>query len=373
LGIFKNRNFARVLGLLAVGWMVGGCSKSDVPEANINGQVIDSVEFNNALRLDRGQQVLQRLLLEHAIIQDAQKNKIALDGPELKPYRDQISVHMKDPGLRKIAEQELIARLLLRKILLKDTSGKRIRELYDMFKDELTLYEIHALVAGSMGEANKAVAALRSNYPFADESEKYSNNGPLKRRKGALGAMSYSQIVSSLGPEVAAAVARLDDNGIAPIFRGREGFLVLQVDHVRAGFSELRVRVQDMIVEGHAPLYLSDLMKSAKISSKYIADAGLMPATNIMDDPIFKPLQEEAPAEVDIGATQIVGDKLGDKIGADIGVAVPAVGGAETPAAAAAQPVGSEVGSDLGLKIPTLELPPLPPLPKMTPTATPKP
>lgn len=344
----------RFLTLATASLLFTGCSRA-TPEAVIGGEPISSTELNDALRLDRGIPILQRLVLEHAIIQEARKNKLSLDDADLKPYRAQMGEHIKDPALRRVAEQELVARLYLRLLLLKDSPTARLRELYDMFKDELTQYDLYAMVTTNKQQADKAVAALKANFPFPDQFEKFSNDRQFKKTRGHLGFLSLSQIAGSLGPDVAESVAKLDDSGLAPIFRGRNGFLVLKLGHVRSTFAELRTRVQDLIVEAGAPIYIATLEQNSKVSSRYFKDPALMPVMPMLEESIYKSVHEEGPSEVDASATPIISGHLGDKVGADLGVAVPATDVTETPKAASV--IGADVGADMGLKVPTIDAP----------------
>ena len=339
-----GRNVSRVICGLVLASLLVGCNQG--VEANVGSDKITSDEFFSALKIARGQQVLKRLATVHLIQEDARRLHIKVDDEELKGFRAQLDSQTSDVSTRKIAESELISRLLLRKILLKDTDEKRLRELYELFKEELKQYNLLGLVAKDRADIDKVKQALASGFSFEELSTTYSVNGAMKRRRGHLGSMTLAAVKSTFGPAVSREVAKLDAKGFTAPFTCEEGFLILKVDSLKGSYTQLRSKVQDLIVEADAPLYLRNLLASSKLT---IFEPTKFPRTSFFDMPLEQSFPEEPPPEVDLSAAEKLKDNIGARVGGDLGVGIPNVKADSVDQSA----VGGSVGAKLGLAIPS--------------------
>ena len=308
------------LTVAAFGSVLPGCNQGS--EAIVNGETIASADFDSALKLDRGQIVLQRLITEQLVIQEAMREGVVLNDDAMKPFRSQAEAHLKDPGARKVLERDMRVRLLLRKMLLKDVSEKHLNGLYDSFKDDLKQYDLYAIVTKSREDAAKVVSGLSSAFAFESLSDTYGAEPQLKRVRGHLGYLTPSSIRELFGEAGVGVVEDLDEKGFTknPIRLSRGGFLILRVDHIRASYAELRPKIEDLIVQANAPAFLQKLEQKAKVS---VLSPNGIPYSPILEESLAKPMKEEQNAPVDLTESVPETRGVGSAVGADLGLKIP--------------------------------------------------
>jgi hypothetical protein len=343
---------AFLAGMIGLG--MTGCERG--AEAVVNGEPVETAELENALKIDRGQVILQRLIIERAIAQDAKKQGITIDDRELKPYRAQIGSRFQDVGMRKVIEQDLRARLLLRKVLLKDVSEARRHKLYDLFQDELKEYDLYAAVTKTRPDAEKVIDGLDKAFSFETLSDTYETQTPLKRIHGHIGFLTRAGVQNIFGETGATVVEGLDEKGFSkqPLTIPNRGFLILRIDSIRSSYTDLRGKIEDLIVAANGPAYLHSLSQNAKVS--VLGSMNGMASTNLLEENLSRPFKEEPPPTVDLSAATPapLGDTVGSRVGAALGLGVP---NPRTNAPVGDAKVGADVGADLGLGVPSVAIP----------------
>lgn len=251
-----------------------------VSVATVNGEAITQAEFDNALKLVVGQEVLRLLCAQKAVLQDAKKLGISVSDEEVEQARksgrgltygdfklpDEAT---QDPGLREVVNQEVRAGLIVRKMVLKDVSESWKRHIYDLFKEELTQYELFCIILPQQSEANVVSAKLKKGESFGDLAASYSADESSKRNGGRIGFLTEPAVQTLLGSEASEALVALKPGVVSGPVTTPLGVMFLKVGSVRSGYDELKPSIEDIFVESRRLGVVQDLISDAELVSPF--------------------------------------------------------------------------------------------------------
>ena len=269
---------SKVLGLAVVGSLLAGpgCQRPPqktptVAEATVNDEKIMAPEFDSAMRLVCGPLVLQRLVEHRVIWQEAKKQNLTLEDGELKEFVEALDKQTTQPEMKKVLENELRARLLSRKLILKDVSDAKKHEVYDHFKDDLVQYELFDILVANREEADNVVTSLKQGTKFDSLAVSSSFDQRSKLEGGRLGFLTLPTIKDTFGTEVAEAVGALKQGQVSSPIAAEGGvFLILKLGKTRSSYEDLKTSVEDVLVEAGRATLMYRLLSSAHITSPYL-------------------------------------------------------------------------------------------------------
>lgn len=273
-----------------------------VSVATVNGEVITQAEFDSALRLVVGQEILRLLCAQKAVMQEAKKLGISASENEVENVRrsgqgltygtfklpDEAT---QDPAMRDIVNQEVRAGILMRKMILKDVSESWKRHIYDLFKEELTQYELFCILVPSQAEADVVSAKLQKGDSFSDLAASYSGEENSKKNGGRLGFLTQPALQTLLGPAALEAVVDLKPGFVSKPVPTPIGFVFLKVGAIRSSYDELKPTIETIFVESKQLEALQELISDADMVSPFGAKIklhGTTPTPKPASSPVKK-------------------------------------------------------------------------------------
>lgn len=257
----------------------GGCYRSS--EATVNGVAINKEELHAALMLAQGQQVLYRLCLQKLILAEANRQSLEISGAEFEGFSEEIRNRVSDPAMAAVVENEVRARLLLRKILVKDLKEKHIEELYDVFGPELAKHKIYAVTVESEPEARRVVELLRKGNEPETVVRNHCKSERERESGGLQGYLNFGEVNLRWGEEVSYQLQDPKRGRIAGPVRRTNGYLVVYLSDTKAGFEEVRGEIEDLVVDSRRPEAIYKMLSGANISSVYLLDPKRLPQTSL--------------------------------------------------------------------------------------------
>lgn len=241
----KQGNFG--LGLLLVS-LLCGCQKSgDNAVARVNGEAITGEEFGTALRNSHGKEILERLINEKLILQEAKKLNLTVTADELKDGVEKVydsEDERTPPGL----EQQVKAGLLLRKITLKDATDAKKHEIYDAYAEQLRRMEISQILVPTEDIAKQVGIALETGSKFEELAATSSIDTATKTRGGKLGTATRRELLLNYGPEICNEVVALKAGSVSKPHRlNATTWIILKVDKVLQTYEELEPVLNDIL------------------------------------------------------------------------------------------------------------------------------
>ncbi|WP_227763984.1 peptidylprolyl isomerase [Zhaonella formicivorans] len=330
----KLRNLWKVCAILVVViFVLAGCGKKKDVVATVNGQDITRQEFNEkmegakaAMELqgmkfdgEQGkvilkmleQEVLNQMIQEAVITQDAEKQGIKVEPKKAKEQLDQMKKAYGEEAFKKMLEAQKTNEEKLTKYILfgltadelykKVTADVKVteEEAKDYFaknKEDLVQVKVsHILVEAKEGEATpeqvkkaeakakELIARLQDGADFAELAKKESDEPMAKTTGGALEGY-FSKSDSMYVPEFTEGALKIAKGtvGAEPV-KSPFGFHVIKVEDRKDTFEQLK---EDLIAKLTADKkgqkwqeYLSELMKKAKIENKLEEEAKKTEAT----------------------------------------------------------------------------------------------
>lgn len=271
---------AIIAGVL--GYVAGAHHERKAPAravvAVVNGDKVTRAEFDAALRLSGGQEVLRLLCVQKIVHQEAKKAGFTISNDELEIARKQMLVmpgslqppaeSYNDPTLRPLIDQEVRTQLLLRKLALRDVSETWKRHIYELFKPELTQYDVYCIF---LGDDRQVYEQIRTEFEkgvgFDKLSERFSTTA--KANGGHLGWWTDPMLQRHLGPDAAEAVVNLKLNSLTEPIHSRYGWLVIRVAGVRDRYEDLKPAVEDLFVGARSLGMLQRFISEAELVSTY--------------------------------------------------------------------------------------------------------
>lgn len=280
-----------IVGAAALILLCGGCYRAS--EATVNGEPIHREDFQAALKLAQGHKILQKLILQRLITQEARNLDIVVDDSEIQAHIEDIAKHTNDEDMIRVLVDEVRSRILLRKMLLRDVTEDRLRQLYGFFKEDLAQYELYVLATKSKEEAELVRAGLQRGEAFRLLASSYGKYKTDRESGGLRGSFNRAQLASSWGADVADVIVALKPANESIIAEFGGDYLVLSLGRVVSTFEELKPMLEDLEANASRPEFLFRLFAKAQVTSPYLTDPKRLPVTR---------LYEEVPLPWDKGA-----------------------------------------------------------------------
>lgn len=261
--------------------------------ATVNGEVITQAEFDSALKLVVGHEVLRLLCAQKAVIQEAKRLGISVSDDEVEKARksgqgltygtfklpDEAT---KDPSMREVVNQEVRAGLFMRKMVLKDVSESWKRHIYDLFKSELTQYELFCIMVPSQTEADVVSAKLKRGDSFSALAANYSGEENSKKNGGRVGFLTQPAVQALLGPDASEVLVELKPGAVSEPILTPIGVTFLKIGTVRSSYEDLKPAIEDIFLESKQFGVLQELISDADMVSPFgakIKFPGIAPTT----------------------------------------------------------------------------------------------
>ena len=230
----------------------------------INGKAIPYKVYVDTLVMAHGPEVLQKLTEQEVVRQEAERLKLEITPAEVSDIALKAD---KDPTRRRLHDAQLRTSLLLRKIILKQTSEERLQEVYQSFKGDLTLYSLQALRFKDRPAAGRFLEAVRKGTPSDIAASKFAEN---KGQVMAFGNMTVAQIHEQLGPGVAKEISEAQEGGLTSPVSARGSVFLFRVAKILTSYEDVKPAAVDLVVEAETTQTMYDLLSKAQIRSQFL-------------------------------------------------------------------------------------------------------
>lgn len=269
------------------------------PAVTVNDEAVPMETLQGQVLLASGPAVLRGLVEQKLIEQEATRQKVALTAEETKEL-ETAGKAIKDPVVRAAALEKARIGLLARHLLLQGVSEAQVREVYDLYKPELTQYEIFAIVLLTHKDGRDLQRSLEDGVHFDILAKNFSQD-PSRKDGGKVGFLTLPQVRRSLGPAAADEVARLKPNQVGKMIYTPFGLTVLKVGQVKSDYKDLKPLAEALLAESKRTDLTFRLFEKAKIRSRFL-DAAPDSLPN-PDVPAIKP-GDDAPGSHQLPAPQ---------------------------------------------------------------------
>lgn len=273
--------------------------------AVVNGDKISRQDFDHQLEERRGQEILDRLVMERLIEQEAKKQGITIDPKELqarlddlhKDHRYQMEVRQGvDP---KLLDDQIRISLMLKKLMLKEITEEQKLRFFDRFKDDLTQVDVAQILVTDKAEADRIHTELEHGANFADEAKKYSKDPGSKDKGGEIGWFVRGQ----LEPPFSTVAFQTPKGQISPVVKSPYGYHIIKVLDKKDTYEQLKGAVEDQLLASEEKQYEDRLRAKADVKTIYDKDrnaaASESPAASSSPAPIAPIASPSASASPD--------------------------------------------------------------------------
>lgn len=263
---------------------------TESPVAEVNGETVPYEEFERATRVLHGPRVLQSLVDEALIEQQAKAQGVTLDDTQqrvLSTYLGGVQTEMTE-----VQGRELRAQFLAQNLLLKGISEARLHQVYDLYRDDLTEYKLWYVALPDEGRASAFVHAMADGVSFEAATRRYAVDA-FEDTSGMLGYLSAAEIRNRFGADVLAAVRRLAPGEMSLPIHKPLGVEIVKLAAIRASYQELRPAVQAMIATAGHNMLLYRLRRAADIRSPFLIVGKLTGPSKGVSSPA--PVQSASP------------------------------------------------------------------------------
>jgi foldase protein PrsA len=242
--------------------------------ATVNGDKIAHDEWDKQLEARRGQEILQRLVMEKLIDQEAKKQNVSISKDQLKAKLDEYhqgkayKEDLKSGVTSDLLDHELELTLVLRQLMLQEITEQDKLRFYDRFKDDLAEVEVAQILLTDAREADKVEGDLRNGADFAAEAKKYSKDPNTRDEGGVLGYVVRSQ----LDPSFTKVAFETPVGQVSPVFRSPFGYHILKVLDRKTTYDQLKTAVEDALLSQEMKPYEQRLQAKATITTVYDKD-----------------------------------------------------------------------------------------------------
>lgn len=237
------------------------------PALTVNDEQISMETLKSQALLVNSNQILANLVEQKVISQEAARQQI-----KLTPEDQQQVKKIKDGPNAQAAREQLETALLVRHLLLSGVKEEQIRQTYDLFKDELTQYELFVIVLTTRKSGQELQKSLEEGSSFDTLVTNFSID-PSRERGGRVGFLTMPQIRRALGQEAADEVARLKPNQVGKVIYTPFGLTVLKLGEVKSEYKDLKPLAEGLIAESHRVDLMYRLYSKAKINSPFMQEA----------------------------------------------------------------------------------------------------
>lgn len=285
-----------LFGSAIVASLCGGCYRAS--EATVNGDPVVKEDFYAALKLAQGHKMLQKLILQKLIFQEAARLNLSVADSEIASHIQDISKHTNDEDIARVLTDEVRSRILLRKILLKDVTEDRLRKLHELFADDLAQYQLYVLTTSSKHDADLVRAGLLKGEKFNLLAASHSKYKADRETGGLRGSFNRAQLRAAWGGDVADVIVALkpDKECIVAEYGGE--YMVLAIGGVVSSYEELKPTLEELEANSRRPELVFRLFAKAQVTSPYLTDPKRLPATGLYDE-MPLPWERDASFKVD--------------------------------------------------------------------------
>lgn len=301
----------KTLGLMAILWLAVlilvplGCGLTKVA-AVVNGEKIYVSEVEAQLKELKSQykgmfegskgketeevlkgQILDSLIEEKLILQEAEKQKIKITTKEVEAKFDQIrgmfktsqefrETLKKQGWSEKSLKEKIRHQLLVEKIIDKITKNVKITDSEiktyyegnkDRFKEPAQVKASHILLK-TKSEAEKVLKEAKGGADFASLAKKYSIDAATKEKSGDLGWKAKEQFV----PEFANVAFKLKPGEISEVVKTQFGYHIIKVGEKKEAreksFEEVRDEIRKILLDEKQNRAFKDWMAGVKKKAK---------------------------------------------------------------------------------------------------------
>lgn len=269
-------------------------SKANVA-LSVNGDVITKDELINELIRQTGTGVMDDLIVQRLIAQEADRKGIILTDEDVDAEinrtvqnlseADKARWNSASPSAKESFRKNTRVRLLVEKILGPDVeiTEEGMRDYFDKHKEELSKpTEVRArhILVDSEEKARAIKARLDAGEDFAEVAKKESTDSGSAQNGGDLGFFTKGRMVA--GFEEAA--FSLPVGAVSEPVKTNFGYHIIRVDERKEGVAaeydkvkdEVRSRMMRDALQTKFPEWLNSLKSSAKIQN-YVLDRGVLP------------------------------------------------------------------------------------------------
>ena len=286
-GVVVGAMLGGVGGVVAIKLLRGHRPAPPKPQAavTVNDEAVSMETLQGQVLLASGPAVLRSLVEQKLIEQEAARQKVGLT-PEETGLLEKSAQVIKDEGYRRAALEKARVMALARHLLLQGVTEAQIREVYDLYKPELTQYEIFAIVLVTRKAGRDLQRSLEDGVRFDILATNYSLD-PSRKQGGKVGFLTLPQIRRSLGQEAADEVARLKSNQVGKMIYTPFGLTVLKVGQIKSDYKDLKPLAEALLAESRRTDLTFRLFQKAKVTSPFL-DSGpdSLPSA---DGPAIKP------------------------------------------------------------------------------------
>ncbi len=254
--------------------------------ATVNGQPIMEAEMEHDLRLRYGPDVLETLVEDVVVEQEAARQHVTLDDPQSQRFLQRYRTAMEEKE-SDFQDRELRVQLLLRKLVLRTVTDAERRDVYDNFKDELAEYELFHIVVFDPIDAAVISKGLKAGQSFDLLADRYSEDLATRRSGGRLGYMTLPDISARFGEQAEQAVVRLSPGGVTRPMPTAAGLDIFKVGQIHRSYDELKPAIDELLASARSEDMLYRLRSTAHVISPYTINA-----------PVETPASSGAPARV---------------------------------------------------------------------------
>lgn len=281
------RKFVSAALLVGMGFAAGGVTgavalrylrdrrpsaASFAPAALVNGEPVSMEEFLFDLKVLYGDHALERTIQQRLVFQECARRKILPDETALAAFGAKLDKDL-DPRVRVAAERELRYRDLVGKLLLDGVAEAEKKQVYDLFRSELTQYELLGILALTSRDAQDIADTLHYKADFAALAGSRSMDPGSRQNGGRIGSLTMPQINSVFGPAAASTIrAMKPDDVSAPVYC-RQGHMVFKLVKVKSNYSDLKPAVEALIARSKQLDLTYRLLSKADIKSLYLQGA----------------------------------------------------------------------------------------------------
>lgn len=271
----------------------------------VNGETVSMEKLREQGLLASGPAVLNGMIEQKLIQQEAARQKVTLTSTETRDL-EKAALAVKDPTYREAALEKAKTMTLARHLLLQGVTESQIREVYNLYKDELTQYELFAIVLMTRKDGQDLQRSLQDGSKFSSLAQNFSID-PSRKNGGKVGFLTLPQIRRSLGQEAADEVARLKPNQVGKMIYTPFGLTVLKLGEVKSDYKDLKPVAENLLAESRRTDLNFRLFQNAKISSPFMDTAPDGLPTN--EELGIKPGDKEAPGALPLPKESPNGNK----------------------------------------------------------------
>lgn len=235
----------------------------DESAVTVNGRKITMARYIKSLEIAHGPAMLQELTEQEVIRQEAERLKIEIPAEERVRIQDSLT---KDPQYI-VKYPQIEKAMLLRKIILKETSEARKREVYELFKDDLVTYFLEQLQFDDKAKAEAFREAVRQGTDVEQAAKRYTTQGSERM---TMDGFTLGTIRDRFGAAASEALATAKKGDLTRALTSEKGYVVYRVKDIQRTFEAAKPTVESIIVDSETAKVLYRLLSKADIDSFYL-------------------------------------------------------------------------------------------------------